>query len=325
MEKLAANGLQTGPSFVALDFETANEHRAGVCAVALIVFKDGEVTREREWLVRPPADLNYFNPFNIQIHGIHPEDVADKPEFDIVWPEVFRMIDGQIVVAHSAAFDVSVLRQLMEKYGLKYPSLRIVCTCVVARKTWAGLPNYRLLTLGNALGHVFDHHDAHDDARTSGHILVEACRQHACESIEDLAAQIEMEVGVLDEGNYRPCWAPSQHQGTRKGRYEPNLGTLKPTAVTSQTLAGHNVVFTGALLSMTRETAALKVLESGGTVSGTVSRKTTLLVMGVQDYARFADHKQSSKTVKARALIDQGSRLEIVDETEFLRLLLKGE
>jgi len=85
------------------------------------------------------------------------------------------------------------------------------------------------------------------------------------------------------------------------------------------------VVFTGTLISMTRQVAAQKVVERGGLVSNSVRRDTNLLVMGLQDYARFADGKESNKTKRARELIAQGKPLEIIDENEFLRRLLQED
>jgi hypothetical protein len=46
--------------------------------------------------------------------------------------------------------------------------------------------------------------------------------------------------------------------------------------------------------------------------------------MGVQDYAKFADGKQSSKTKKACQLIEQGYELRIIDEDQFLRMIEQG-
>jgi DNA polymerase-3 subunit epsilon len=76
---------------------------------------------------------------------------------------------------------------------------------------------------------------------------------------------------------------------------------------------------------MTRQVAAQKVVERGGLVSNSVRRDTNLLVMGLQDYARFADGKESNKTKRARELIAQGKPLEIIDENEFLRRLLQED
>ncbi|HHW27009.1 MAG TPA: hypothetical protein GXX23_06675 [Firmicutes bacterium] len=105
--------------FVVLDFETANEKRASVCAVGLVLFRDGRVVEELTWLVSPPEHLAYFNPYNVQIHGITAEMVAGKPGFNEIWPEIRGIMSDQIVVAHNASFDMTVLKQLLDLYDLE--------------------------------------------------------------------------------------------------------------------------------------------------------------------------------------------------------------
>lgn len=47
--------------FIAIDFETANEHRASACAVALVFFEKGRISKKYDWLIRPPSSIDYFN------------------------------------------------------------------------------------------------------------------------------------------------------------------------------------------------------------------------------------------------------------------------
>lgn len=313
-----------GVDFVALDFETANEKRASVCAVGLVFFKDGRVIDELTWFVSPPEHLRYFNPYNVQIHGITGEVVAGKPEFNEIWPEIRAIMSDQIVVAHNASFDISVLRQLLDLYHLEYARMRFICTCCVARKTWAGQLNYTLKTLANSRGYLLNHHDPLDDARMCGRILVDACRHHGCSSLTELVSTIDMQIGELCEAHYRPCSISHGYKGTRRSRPERIvMEELECNDLVSDVFRGKNVVFTGTLVSMTRQIAAQKVVERGGSVSNSVRKNTNLLVMGLQDYGRFADGKTSHKTKKAKALIEQGEPLEIIDENEFLRRLLQ--
>ena len=59
-------------NFTAIDFETATSSRNSACSVALVEVKDDKLVDSYYALIRPPALR--FNPFNIHIHGIHPED-----------------------------------------------------------------------------------------------------------------------------------------------------------------------------------------------------------------------------------------------------------
>lgn len=311
--------------FVSIDFETANEKRASVCAIALIFFEDCKIIRETKWLVSPPQRLNYFNPYNIQIHGITESDIKDKPEFNQLWREIYPLINHKIIVAHNAGFDISVLRQLIDTYDLEFPNIEFICTCLVARKTWDRQINYTLKNIGNYLGYTFNHHEPHDDARICGQILIDACKYHECNSITDLAKTIDLKKGVLRYNYYRPCRVSDPFQGLRKEKYE-TIDVNKYDCHDSGRkgiLTGKSVVFTGTLISMTRQNAADKVVEHGGSVSNGINKATNLLVMGIQDFARFVDNKESRKTKRARELIDGGCDLEIIDENDFLRLIFQ--
>ena len=76
--------------YVALDFETANCSKASPCALGMVRFEGNEILDEFYTLIAPPEMR--FDPFNISIHGIHPEDVKDSPTFADIWPEVLAFI-----------------------------------------------------------------------------------------------------------------------------------------------------------------------------------------------------------------------------------------
>ncbi|WP_126425143.1 NAD-dependent DNA ligase LigA [Brevibacillus marinus] len=72
-------------------------------------------------------------------------------------------------------------------------------------------------------------------------------------------------------------------------------------------LAGKTVVLTGTLSTMTRQEAEQKIAQLGGKTTGSVSKKTDLLIAG---------EKAGSKLEKAEKL-----GIEVIDEAAFLRLL----
>ena len=85
---------------IAIDFETANASRASPCSIGITWIDDVNILRTAHRLIRPKG-LD-FNGFNISIHGIHPEDVKDEPEFPEVWRELLPHISGTTILAHNA-------------------------------------------------------------------------------------------------------------------------------------------------------------------------------------------------------------------------------
>ncbi len=79
-------------------------------------------------------------------------------------------------------------------------------------------------------------------------------------------------------------------------------------------LAGKSFVFTGTLARMTRAEAQAAVAALGAATPAGVSKKLSYLVVGAED-------RPSSKLRKARALVEQGAPIEILDEPAFYRLL----
>ncbi len=57
-------------TFTAIDFETATAYHP--CSVGIVTVEEGIIVDEFVTLIQPPN--NFYNPFNIQVHGIYPRD-----------------------------------------------------------------------------------------------------------------------------------------------------------------------------------------------------------------------------------------------------------
>lgn len=75
------------------------------------------------------------------------------------------------------------------------------------------------------------------------------------------------------------------------------------------------IVFTGALSTMTRSEAAKKVRACGGIMQGAVTKETDFLILGKK--RRGISTKQS----KALQLNSQGHDIQLIDEEDFMWLL----
>ena len=179
-------------NFVAIDFETANSSRSSVCSLAAVTVENGQIVRSAYSLIRPPImDFNYHN---IRVHGIYPEDVINKPTFNQLWERICPHLENKIVIAHNAAFDISVLRSILKEYSLPLPKFKHACTVQIARKTWPDEEGYKLNNLAQKFNIDFDHHNALHDARTCAKIAILAGRELKADSFSHLMQMLKLSV-----------------------------------------------------------------------------------------------------------------------------------
>ena len=84
-------------------------------------------------------------------------------------------------------------------------------------------------------------------------------------------------------------------------------------------LYGEVVVFTGAL-GIPRREAADAAAGAGCDVANSVTKKTTMLVVGTQDKDKLNGYEKSSKHRKAEVLIENGVDIQILSENDFSEL-----
>ena len=190
-------------SILALDFETANETRASACALGLAWIEGTTVGKTDYRLIRP--DPLRFQGMNVAIHGILPEHVADQPEFPTVWDASVGNMPLSLVLAHNAAFDMSVLRASFDLYGLSWPTFSYLCTVKVARAVWPDLPDHRLSTVARHLDVTLTHHHAGSDALACARIALLAMQQMGCADLASLAKDLNITLGTIGPHGYIPC------------------------------------------------------------------------------------------------------------------------
>ena len=187
---------------VAIDFETANEQRASPCSMGLAWIEDGQVARIEHHYIRPPGMR--FASFNMAFHGIRPEHVEDAGEFPDLLERLRPELEGALVLAHNASFDISVIRRTCEHYGVRPPGLDYTCTVQVARSVWPDLPSHKLNVVCGHLSVDFAHHDAAADAYACGQVALAAASLNGVAHLRDLPGKLGMTLGRLDPEGYMP-------------------------------------------------------------------------------------------------------------------------
>lgn len=300
-------------NFVAIDFETANDKRTSACSLGLAVVKDGQLVDTKYWMIRPePFEVG---PIQRSVHGFSLQDLADKPTFKMIWPEVEPYLKHQIVVAHNASFDLSVLKHSLTHYGLSLPALRFHCTVRLAKAAWQAEPSYSLSWLAQKQKLVLNHHHALSDATVCAELLLAMLSHVRTNNIEVLCEQLKLPLRTYDQFG--------RHSSGNEQKVRASALTAQTTDIDPEHLLfGKHVAFTGTLENYTRQAAQQLVVNSGGIPLDGVTSKTNYLVIGNQDFERFGAGFKSSKLQKAEAMIRAGQELEIINEHYFTSLIL---
>lgn len=290
-------------NFIAVDVETANEARHSICQIGLAAY--GGSNRKWTWssLVNPEEP---FEEGNVRIHGIRSEDVRSAPKFPSILETIAPSLGGQIIVSHTP-FDCSALHQAAMKYGCSFPESRWVDTCEIARLAWPDLSSHALDVLCGHFSIELSHHDAASDAVACAEILTQAIL-HTRMGIEQLAKR----VGLV---------APPEHRLHRNAAERRYSAKLSMAGDVNGPLAGQVLVCTGDF--KIGEPKLVQLAASlGCDVEDRFSKKrTTILVVGTRDPARFNGKVKSDKLLAAEAVAAKGKPIAILSEQEFLKLV----
>lgn len=273
-------------NFVAIDIETANFNMSSICQIGLAKFSNGLLVDEWTTLVNPDT---HFADVNISVHGIQDSDVLNAPYFNDVYDAIIDFVGSFTCVSHTR-FDQISLSKAINRYNLSELNNQWLDSAIVARRTWNQFAQkgYSLDNLAKHVSYNFKHHDALEDAKAAGYILVSA---------------------LNDSGLSIDEWLINAKKTKSNNK-------IKFDANENGALFGESIVFTGSL-STSRNDAKSMASLLGCVVSSTVTKKTTILVVGDQDLDRLGGKEKSSKHLRAEELIQKGQQIKILGESDF--------
>ena len=177
-------------NFIAFDFETANAKRSSACSLALTVVRDGQIVDELYSLIKPSTP---FSAFNTQIHGITAAQVKNAPNFAELWPHIKNFFTPyQLVVAHNAPFDCSVLNKTLAEYNIATPSFLVLDTVKTSKQFYQDLPNHKLNTVCDSLNiDLKNHHNSLADSHSCAQILLTQAREFGPEKLRPFIRQYQ--------------------------------------------------------------------------------------------------------------------------------------
>lgn len=306
-------------SFLALDFETANERRDSPCALGVVKVVDDQIVDEWETLIDPQGPFT-----NTWIHGISADHIVGAPLYPDVLERLMELADETTtIVAHNASFDVQVLTRTAARYGLDFNIPAFACTMVMSRRWFPGWPTYALsyavrhLDLAESCGDA-GHHNALWDARAAAHIALAGLKSAGVDTWQAAADAAHVALGSASAALYRGCGSRWSHDSAAIRPVRDPGKEVDP----DHPLHEVSVCFTGTLSHLSRREAAQLVVDTGGEFTPNVTKKTDLLVVGQQDLEKLAGHTVSSKMRKAATMAADGHHIEIIDERDLHKLLM---
>ena len=283
-------------TFNAIDVETANADRASICSIGVVHVQDGEIKDQWQTLVDPET---WFDPWNVEVHGIDETDVGDSPTMPEIRGELRSRLRGSVLISHTS-FDRVAFERAMSRYGLEQLQVTWLDSAKIVRRAWPeryARSGYGLSSVAHDLGISFRHHDALEDARAAAEVTLAACAA----AKQDIKWWLQRVDGTI-WGTTQPT--AEKRDGKQEGEFY-----------------GETIVFTGKL-GIPRRTATDMAAEVGFSVSGSVTKKTTMLVVGVQDMNKLKGYEKSSKHRKAEDLIAMYELdIQILSEQDFLDLV----
>jgi DNA polymerase-3 subunit epsilon len=205
------------------------------------------------------------------LHGIGPEQVVDAPSWQETVQRISQVAEGNPLIAYSP-FDKGVYNAANSLSGTAPSDFDFLDALALVRHH-CQLPSNKLPLVIQHFGlPVFDHHEAGADSLACAQITLRLAQQLAVETIEELWASVP---------------ARKRTNGPRTRIYQKKADLPQPSseADPEHPLFGEVVCFSGDLDSYTRSEAQTIVASFGAAVSGNVTKKTSLVVMGGFDPA----------------------------------------
>jgi DNA polymerase-3 subunit epsilon len=177
-------------SYVVVDTETTGGRSMlgdRITEFAGVVVKGGEIVEVYETLVNP---LRSIPPFVTRLTNITSAMVRNAPTFDRIAPEVIRVLEGNIFVAHNATFDWRFVTTEVSRSTGRQLRGRRLCTVRIARKVLPQLSRRSLDYVARYYGvEIQNRHRAAGDAIATAKCLIRMMSDlsdRGCETWGDL-------------------------------------------------------------------------------------------------------------------------------------------
>ena len=283
-------------NYCVLDLETTglSPNYDSIIEIGIIKVKENKIVDKYNSLINPGFLINEYI---TSITGITNEMLKGKPKIIDLKKEVLNFIGNDVLVGHNISFDVSFLQKgFNEELKNEY-----IDTLQFCRKLFKELSHHRLTDMSNYLEISRNEHRSMSDC---------LCTKELYDCIKEKMKNNGLEINdIFAKKNY--------------SSKNIDIHAIKPDNIEideDNFFYNKHCVFTGKLEKMTRKDAMQLVVNVGGILDNSVTKKTNYLILGNNDYCSSIKDGKSSKHKKAEKYKLEGQDIEIIDEDTFYNL-----
>ena len=283
-------------NYCVLDLETTglSPNYDSIIEIGIIKVKENKIVDKYNSLINPGFLINEYI---TSITGITNEMLKGKPKIIDLKKEVLNFIGNDVLVGHNISFDVSFLQKgFNEELKNEY-----IDTLQFCRKLFKELSHHRLTDMSNYLEISRNEHRSMSDC---------LCTKELYDCIKEKMKNNGLEINDI--------FAKKNYSSKNK-----DIHAIKPDNIEideDNFFYNKHCVFTGKLEKMIRKDAMQLVVNVGGILDNSVTKKTNYLILGNNDYCSSIKDGKSSKHKKAEKYKLEGQDIEIIDEDTFYNL-----
>jgi DNA polymerase-3 subunit epsilon len=284
--------------YCVLDIETTglSAYYDEIIEIGILRVRDNKIVDKYTQLIMPTREID---PFITALTGITNEMVTGMPTVSEVKDTVLSFLGDDVIVGHNTSFDIRFLNncfhmELQNKY---------MDTMQFSRKLYPELEHHRLIDMVDYLHLSSSEHRSLAD----------------CIATKELYDEIKKKIEE-DELRIEDLWYRKKYTGN-KGINIKDIVATTDEIDKDGFFYGKHVVFTGKLEKMLRQEAMQLVVNLGGVLDNSVTKKTNYLILGNNDYNAILHGEKSSKHKKAEQLMLEGLDISIIDELTFYDIL----
>ena len=283
-------------NYCVLDLETTglSPNYDSIIEIGIIKVKENKIVDKYNSLINPGFLINEYI---TSITGITNEMLKGKPKIIDLKKEVLNFIGNDVLVGHNISFDVSFLQKgFNEELKNEY-----IDTLQFCRKLFKELSHHRLTDMSNYLEISRNEHRSMSDC---------LCTKELYDFIKEKMKNNGLEINdIFAKRNY--------------SSKNIDIHAIKPDNIEideDNFFYNKHCVFTGKLEKMIRKDPMQLVVNVGGILDNSVTKKTNYLILGNNDYCSSIKDGKSSKHKKAEKYKLEGQDIEIIDEDTFYNL-----